>query len=108
MREIVLTDTADQELTVLVGATTVTFRFRFMDMLKRWVFDLKIDNTWKLHGRTVFLRQDLIEPFDFGIGKLVAWDYTDRRPHPGRTELPKREVRLFLVSEADLAEVANA
>ena len=108
MREIVLTDAADQEMSVLIGSATVTFRFRFMDILKRWVFDLKIGDSWVLHGRAIFLRQDLLEPFEFGIGRLVAWDYTDRRPYPGRTELPKREVRLFLVSDTDMTEIADA
>ena len=105
MKEIVLTDANDQDFTVQLNNKQCTFRFRFMTLLDRWVFDLDIDGVGVLRGRVMHLRVDLLRPFAFDIGALVAWDYTDEGSQPGRSEVPARQVRLFSIQDAEVAAI---
>ena len=105
MKEIVLTDANDQEFTVSLNDKQCTFRFRFMTMLNRWVFDLDIDGVQVLNGRIMYLRIDLLRSLGLGIGGLVAWDYTDEGSEPGRNEVPARQVRIFSIQDEEVAAI---
>lgn len=103
MKEIVLTDAPDQEFEIFYQSKRLKFRFRFLDMLSAWVFDMQVNNVSVIHGRRVNLQTDLIAPFNLGIGRMIAVDYADTNAQADRTSIPNREVRIFLATEDEIA-----
>jgi hypothetical protein len=71
------------------------FTMNYSEWSDRWSFDLAIDGVDVLHGRRIVVGTDLIAPFNFGIGEIVALDPSGGNAKPGRTELPDGRVRLY-------------
>lgn len=107
MIEIPVADAPDQEFSVVLSNRRVTFRLRYAPFNERWSLDLSLDDVPVLHGRRIVTGIDLLAGFDFGIGHLIAMPSQDgANDPPGRTQLPSGVVRLYHVTEADLAAFA--
>lgn len=104
MKEIILSADPDQRFSVSLNSRRVTFRFRYNVSFDRWTFDLAIDDVPILYGRRVVTGVDLLKPFGLGIGALVARAMTPDAV-PDRQGLPRRSVRLYSVTQADLDAV---
>lgn len=104
MREIILTDAPDQELTTILNGQRCALRFRYNVSIGRWSFDLKIRDAMVLHGQRIVLDTDLLAKYEFGVGKLAAFDWEDAGNLPDRQALPQRRVRLFHMTEDEIAQ----
>jgi hypothetical protein len=106
VNELIITDASDQEFTTIVAGRRCTFRVRFNVTTQRWSFDLKIGDTQMLVGRRIVLGVDLLAPFDFAIGSILAIDYEGNGNLPDRVGLPQRRVRLYHATEDEMVGVA--
>lgn len=95
-------DEADQQFATVLNGRRVTIRLRYNVTIDRWSFDLSIDDLPVLHGRRIVPGVDLLEPFRFGIGMLAAAPIKTGSL-PGRTDLPNGNVKLFHLTEDELA-----
>lgn len=66
----------------------------------RWDFDLSIDDLPVVYGRRIVTGVDLLEPFDLGIGMLIAIPNV-RGAVPDRSSLPDGRVRLYSLTQAE-------
>lgn len=107
MREIILTDAADQEFTTILNDLRCTFRFRWNVLGGFWTFDLWVREELVLLGRKVVLGVDLVAPFNFGIGAIFAVDYEGKGLLPDRTSVPERRVRIFHADPEEIEAVRN-
>jgi hypothetical protein len=98
-REFRLRDSANQKQTVIVAGQRCTLRFRFNPSADRWTFDLRIGDTDVLFGRRIVLGADLLQPFGFGIGGLIA--VSQDGSEPDYAALIERRVRLYSVEQSD-------
>lgn len=96
-----IADEADQQFSTVLGGRRVTIRLRYNVTMDRWSFDLSIDDLPVLHGRRVVTGIDLLEPFGFGIGMLVAAPIKVGSL-PGRSDFPNGNVKLFHLTEDEL------
>ena len=96
--EILIRNTADQKLTTIIAGQRCTFRFRYNPTTDRWSFDLRIGDRDVLFGRRVVPGADLLDPFKFGIGGLIAVPFD--APVADRSSLPERRIRVYSVQEA--------
>lgn len=94
-------DHADQQFSTVVAGRRVTIRLRYNPTSDRWSFDLSIDDLPVLHGRRVVTGVDLLAPFDFGVGAIIAAAVTPGA-EPDRRGLPLGTVRLFAVTEEEI------
>lgn len=93
-----IADEADQQFATILNNRRVTIRLRYNVSVGRWSFDLSLDDLPVLHGRRIVTGIDLLEPFAFGIGMLVA---APIKPGsiPDRDDLPNGNVKLFHLTE---------
>lgn len=96
-----IADEADQQFATVMGGRRVTIRLRFNVTIDRWSFDLSIDDLPVLHGRRIVTGIDLLEPFAFGIGLLIAAPIKTGSL-PDRGDLPNGNVKLFHLTEDEL------
>lgn len=97
-----IADEADQQFATVLNGRRVTIRLRYNVMTDRWSFDLSIDDLPVLHGRRIVTGIDLLEPFQFGIGMIVAAPIK-QGSLPDRDDLPNGNVKLFHLMEDELA-----
>ena len=97
-----ITDHADQQFATVLNGRRVTMRLRYNVTTDRWSLDLSIDDLPVLHGRRIVCGVDLLEPFDFGIGMLVAVPIK-AGSEPTRDDLPNGNVKLFHMTADELA-----
>lgn len=97
-----IADEADQQFATVLNGRRVTIRLRYNVTVDRWSFDLSIDDLPVLHGRRIVTGIDFLEPFQFGIGMLIA---APVKPGslPDRADLPNGNVKLFHATEDELA-----
>lgn len=94
-RELPIIDAPSQLFTTTLSGRRCDFLVNYSTWSDRWSFDLSIDGVVVLSGRRIVLGVDLIAPFGFGIGSLIASPWGEDEAEPGRTELPSGRVRLF-------------
>lgn len=96
-----IADEADQQFATILNGRRVTIRLRYNVTVNRWSFDLSIDDLPVLHGRRIVTGIDLLEPFQFGIGTLIA---APIKPGslPDRDDLPNGNVKIFHATEAEI------
>jgi hypothetical protein len=99
--EIRLTDAPSQEMTTILDGRRCTLRFRYAPTSDRWSFDLMIGDVEVLTGRRVVTGVDLIAPFNFGIGAIVAVPWV-RGAVADRRALPDRSIRVLHVSPDEI------
>jgi hypothetical protein len=97
-----IADEADQQFATILNGRRVTLRLRYNVTVDRWSFDLSIDDQPVLHGRRIVAGIDLLEPFQFNIGMLVAAPIK-AGSIPGRNDLSNGNVKLFHLTEDELA-----
>lgn len=93
--EIPVISDPSQRLSTSLSGRRVDLTFNYNSWADRWCFDLEIDGAQVLAGRRIVNGVDLIEPFNFGIGKIIAAPWGESEAEPGRNELPSGAVRLF-------------
>ena len=96
-REFRLRDSANQKQTAIILGRRCTLRFRFNPTLNRWTFDLRIGDEDVLFGRRIVLGVDLLQPFNFGIGGMIAVSLDGSEPD--YAALVERRVRFYSVEE---------
>ena len=101
MVEIQLSDVADQEFQLYLEGKIVIMRVRWHDVPQRWHMDLVVEGEVKLLGRPIVVGSDLVDAFDFGIGRIFAWPAT-AGAEPTRYAFAERSVRLYQASEAEV------
>lgn len=94
--ELPVIDAPRQRWNCVLNGRRCEFDLAYNPTTQRWSFDLRVDDTLVLAGRRIVTGIDLLQPFDFGIGRLIAWPM-EKGAEPGRTELPSGRVRLFNV-----------
>lgn len=104
MREIVLTDAPDQEFSTILAGQRCRLRFRYSPTTERFSFDLDIGDRPALRGRRVVLGVDLLAPFALGIGRIFAAEFEGRGALPTKAAIAERRVRIYHVTEAEIAE----
>lgn len=104
--EILLSNAAAQEFTTLLAGQRCTLRFRYSPTSDRWSFDLVIGDVEVLTGRRVVTGVDLLAPFGFGIGALVAVAWV-RGAIPDRTALAERRVRVLHATPEEVAAIVG-
>ena len=95
--ELLISDAADQKFTTVLSGQRCTFRFRYNPTNDRWSFDLRIGDRDVLFGRRVVPGADLLDPFQFGLGSVIA--VLVDADEPNRESLPERRMRIYHVSE---------
>lgn len=100
-----VTDHADQQFGTIINGRRVTFRLRYNQSNNRWSFDLSIDDQPVLHGRRVVTGIDLLAPFNFGLGIIIAAVVTPGAV-PDRDALPAGEVRIYHLTDAEAEAMA--
>lgn len=107
MIEIALSDAPDQEFALILEGESVIMRLRWNPTVERWHMDLRIATEVVMVGRRVVPGVDLIEPFDFGIGRIFAWPINE-----GATvnydDMVSGATRLFQANDADLIAAGAA
>lgn len=93
-REIPIIEAPSQAFTTTLSERRCDFHVAYSGFTNRWSFDLDIDGVRVLTGRRIVVGVDLLAPFDFGIGSIIAAPWGSDA-EPGRTELPSGRVRLF-------------
>lgn len=86
----VVTNTSQQRL---------GFHFKYVTLLDRWCFDLRVNDELKICGRTVVTGSNLFAPHGFGAGSFFAADITGRESKPGLQQLIDGSVRMFYMNE---------
>jgi hypothetical protein len=98
----IIADEPDQQFATILNNRRVTLRLRYNVTTDRWSLDLSIDDLPVLTGRRIVCGVDLLEPFDFGIGMLVAAPIK-AGAEPTRDDLPNGNVKLFHLMPGELA-----
>lgn len=102
-RELPIIDAPSQAFTTTLSGRRCDFLINYSTWADRWSFDLDIDGVRVLSGRRIVLGVDLIAPFNFEIGSIVAAPWGDDDALPDRTELPSGRVRLFHYDPLEIA-----
>jgi len=97
-----ISDEADQQFATVLNDRRVTLRLHYSVTTDRWSLDLSIDDLPVLHGRRIVCGVDLLEPFGFGVGVLVAAP-VKAGSDPTRDDLPNGNVKLFHAMPEELA-----
>lgn len=92
----------DQQFATILNDRRVTLRLRYNVTTDRWSLDLSIDDLPVLTGRRIVCGVDLLEPFDFGIGMLIAVPIKEGSV-PSLDDLPNGNVKLFHLMPEELA-----
>ncbi|MBN9074289.1 MAG: hypothetical protein J0H34_22355 [Rhizobiales bacterium] len=91
-----------QQFATILNDRRVTLLLRYSVTTDRWSLDLSIDDLPVLVGRRIVTGIDLLEPFDFGIGMLVAAPIK-AGAKPTREDLPNGNVKLFHLLPEELS-----
>jgi len=97
--ELPIISIASQQFTTVLSNRLCAFTVNYNTTNNRWSFDLAIENETVVQGRRIVLGADLIEPFNFGIGRLYAVNVGPVGTIPGRTELPSGLIRFIQVTD---------
>lgn len=100
IQELPIIDAPSQSFTTTLAGRRCDFLVNYSTWADRWSFDLAIDAVKVLAGRRIVMGVDMLQPFGFGIGSLIAAPWGDDDAQPGRTELPSGRVRLFHIDPA--------
>jgi hypothetical protein len=103
-----LTSTKEQ-FTVQLGVWSLTFLVYFNDRSQLWMFDVSDAraNETLLCGAPIVLGQDLLEPYIFGIGSLVAIDTSQQGDEAGPDDLGDRVVVAYYTPDEMTAIAAS-
>lgn len=99
--ELLISDAADQKFTTVLSRQRCTFRFRYNPTNDRWTFDLRIGDQDVLFGRRVVPGADLLDPFQLGIGSIIAVPVDTEVP--SRNSFPERRMRIYHITEDAVA-----
>lgn len=99
INELVLLDQPSQTMDVAMNGQRVKFHFKYNTRSDHWTFDLYRGNVALLHGKKLVLGIDLLERYSFGLGSVLCHRFINREEpiEPNRSNLPKRDVRLYLI-----------
>lgn len=100
MIEFKITNAAKQKFSTIIGTRRVTFRLIYNHAIERWHMDLAIDGDYVLHGRKIITGVDLIDPYQFGIGRIFAYSATSAEPK--KQELIDGRVKLYQVTQSEI------
>lgn len=96
-----------QVLSMVLGARRCTIGLNYNTLIDRWMLDLSIDAVPVLAGRRVVTGVDLLAPFDFGIGMLIAGGYETADTEPDYEALTSGAVRLYHTSYEEAAALTQ-
>lgn len=103
MQEFPILNEADQLFGAILNNRRTTLRLRYNPTSERWALDVSIDDEPVLHGFRMTLGVDLLQSFDFGIGKLFLIGMVDN-VKPDRSALPNGMVRLYHITDEEWDE----
>lgn len=84
----------------------LAFHFKYISICDRWAFDFYIDDEPRMFGRQVVLETNLLAPFDFGVGALVAYDYEGAGDEPGLLPMVDGSIRMYLFTPLEQQQIA--
>lgn len=93
---------AAQSVTVQLGGAKYQFKTRYNSRSGVWTFDL-YDASQQLMVASVpmVLGQDLLEPYNFGIGRIICIDTSRQGIDAGQNDLGNR-VKVYWFSEDEV------
>lgn len=94
---------APQSVTVQLGSAKYRFKTQFNSRSGVWTLDLYDGASQQLMVASVpmVLGQDLLEPYNFGIGRIVCIDTSKQGAEAGPNDLGVR-VKVYWVSEDEV------
>lgn len=98
MNRLIFTDDPGQRYSFVMGDRKVTISFRYNLAIERFTFSLSIDEVEVLAGRRLVTNVDLLKPFSFGVGALVAYDPDGRSREATLENLVRGDVRVAHVA----------
>ena len=90
-----------------LGQERLGFHFKYVGLCNRWAFDFFIDDRPVMYGRKVVLETNLLAPYSFGVGALVAYDVEGIGDDPGLNDLIDGSIRLYHFSPLEQAQIAQ-
>ena len=75
MQTIPFVDAVKQTCSIVLNGRRCTMCFTWNKMIDRWSMDLDIDAVPALKGRRLVPFNDLLGPFDLGLGAMFVGDY---------------------------------
>ena len=94
-REIKIINAPSQRFVINVADNAMLFHFKYNTRTDRWTFDLSVNNVDVISGRKVVLNIDLLAPYGFGVGLIVAIEPENQGQLPDRNNLVNGTIRLF-------------
>lgn len=88
------------------GQERLGFHFKYITLNDRWAFDFFIDDQPVMFGRPVVLESNLLSPYGFGVGALVAYDVEGAGDEPGLMPLTDGSIQIFHFSDLEQAQIA--
>jgi hypothetical protein len=93
---------APQSVTVQLGSAKYRFKTQFNSRSGVWTFDLyDAADRMMIASVALVLGQDLLEPYNFGIGRIVCIDTSKQGVEAGPNDLGVR-VKVYWVSEDEV------
>lgn len=98
LQRIVLNDSAGQKFSTIIDGRRIEFSFRYNTLIERFRFDISINGTIILQGRTLIEDVDLLKVYErlFNIGNLFCVDIDGKNREPNLTNISNGNVRIFL------------
>lgn len=106
MREIILTSDARQQISEVINGVTVNFNIWYNGMTDRWTIAAEVAGVVVFEGRKLVAGVDLLAPFDLGLGLMLLGTVVAGSV-PDRDAFVDGKMKLYLASEADLAQVSS-
>jgi len=94
MNRLIFTSEPGQRYSFAMGDRKVTISFRYNLAINRFTFSLSIDEAEVLSGRRLVTNVDLLKPFAFGVGALIAYDPDGRGREATLENLARGDVRV--------------
>ena len=113
MREIKLIQSIDNTVTATsqkftipnTGQQRLGFWFKYSSLMDRWFFYFFIDDEAVLCGQKVVLDTNLLAPYSFGVGAIMAIDVTGTGQMPNYEAITSRAVRLYHYTEEEVVSL---
>jgi len=96
-----------QVLSMVLNTRRCTIGLNYNTLASRWMLDLSIDAVPVLAGRRVVTGVDLLAPFEFGIGLIIAGGYDAPDTEPNYQALTAGTVRLYHITQDEAAALTQ-
>lgn len=95
-----------QVFTTQLGETKLVVDLQWNDRMELFTLSLANDDTGEIyvHGQAVVLGVDILEPYNLGLGSIVAVDLTKKHEEPNLTNLGNT-CNLYWLSEEEVQDV---